>query len=226
VLPVIEYPHGPACSITGGYVVRDPALAELAGTYVYGDFCAGDLFGAVLPGGTPHALGLQVPSLSGFGEDGCGRVYATSLTGPVYRLSTTGACVPAGQGAGAPDLRAPAITLLRAAKRQHALRTGHVTLHVRCDELCTARASGRVTISRRRARSAAASRALRTGTAEATVVANTRTTLRLRLSRAARRSIRRSLSRPRRRALMRITVTATDAAGNARRRSVRVQIVR
>jgi hypothetical protein len=225
VLPVIEYPHGPACSISGGYVVRDPGLPELAGTYVYGDYCTGDLSGSVLPGGPARALGLNVPSLSGFGEDGCARVYATSLAGPVYRLSTTGACVPPGQVAPGPDTRAPAFTLLRAAKRQRALRTGHVTLHVRCDEQCTLRAGGRVTISRRRARAAAA-RALRTRTAKARVVANTRATLRLRLSRATRRSIKRSLSRPRRRALVRITVRAADAAGNARTRSLRVQIVR
>jgi glucose/arabinose dehydrogenase len=226
VLPVIEYPHGPACSISGGYVVRDPALPELAGTYVYGDYCTGDLSGAVLPGGAPHALGLNVPSLSGFGEDGCARVYATSLAGPVYRLSTTGACVPPGQAAPGPDVRAPAFTLLRAAKRQRALRTGYVTLRVRCDEQCTVRASGRVTISRRRARTAAATRAVRTRTAKATVVANTRTSLRLRLSRTTRRSIKRSLSRPRRVATVRIAVRATDAAGNARTRTLRVQIVR
>ena len=28
------------CSITGGYVVRDPGLPTLLGRYVYGDFCA------------------------------------------------------------------------------------------------------------------------------------------------------------------------------------------
>jgi glucose/arabinose dehydrogenase len=226
VLPVIEYPHGPACSITGGYVVRDGALPELAGTYVYGDYCTGDLFGAVLPGGAPRALGLNVPSLSSFGEDGCGRVYAASLSGPVYRLSTTGACVPPGQAAPGPDARAPVITLLRAAKRQHALRTGYVSVRVRCDEQCTVRGSGRVTIARKSARAATAARALRTRTAKTTVVANTRATLHLRLSRAARRSIARSLSRPRRVARVRISVSATDAAGNASKRTARVQIVR
>jgi hypothetical protein len=225
VLPVIEYPHGPACSITGGYVVRDPALPELAGTYVYGDYCTGRLFGAVLPG-APQALGLDVPSLSGFGEDGCGRVYAASLAGPVYRLSTTGACVPPGQAAPGPDTRAPVITLLRAAARQHALRTGYVSVRVRCDEQCTVRASGRVTIARRSARAAATARALHTRTAKTTVVANTRAKLHLRLSRAARRSIARSLSRPRRVARVRLSVRATDAAGNASKRTARVQIVR
>ena len=222
VLPVIEYPHNPACSITGGYVVRDPALPELAGTYVYGDYCTGDLFGAVLPGGAPHALGLNVPELSGFGEDACGRVYATSLSGPVYRLATTGACSTPAPVA---DTRAPAFTLLRAAKRQHALRTGYVSVRVRCDEQCTLRATGRVRISRVRARSSASS-PLRTRTAPSTVVANTRTTLRLRLSRATRRAVKRALARPRRRAYVRIALRASDTAGNARTRTLRVRIVR
>ena len=31
------------CSITGGYVVRDPGLPTLLGRYVYGDFCASGL---------------------------------------------------------------------------------------------------------------------------------------------------------------------------------------
>jgi glucose/arabinose dehydrogenase len=224
VLPVIEYPHSPACSITGGYVVRDPALPELAGTYVYGDYCTGELSGAVLPGGAPHALGLNVPGLSGFGEDACARVYAASLNGPVYRLATTGACVPAAE-APLPDKRAPAFTLLRAAKRQHALRTGYVSLRARCDEQCTLRATGRVLISRTRARPAAPS-AMSTRSARSTVVANTRTTLRLQLSRTTRRAVKRALSRPHRRVFVRISLRATDAAGNARRRTVRVQIVR
>jgi glucose/arabinose dehydrogenase len=223
VLPVIEYPHSPACSITGGYVVRDPALPELAGTYVYGDYCTGDLSGAVLPGGAPRPLGLNVPGLSGFGEDACARVYATSLNGPVYRFATTGACMT--PTAPALDTRAPAFTLLRAAKRQHALRTGFVSVRVRCDEQCTLRATGRILVSRVRARSSAAS-ALSTRTARATVVANTRTTLRLRLSRATRRTVKRTLARPHRRVLVRITLRATDAAKNARTRHLRVQIVR
>jgi glucose/arabinose dehydrogenase len=238
VLPVVEYPHNPACSITGGYVVRDLALPELAGTYLYGDYCTGAISGATLPAGTTRSLGFNVPSLSGFGEDGCGRVYATSLSGPVYRFASSGACagpapfvgrLPAGVSAtpiaAGPDGRAPAITLLRAAARQHALRTGFVVVHVRCDELCTVRASGRVLLTRRRARAAAAP-VLRTRTARASLVAGARTTLRLRLSKATRRTIRRSLSRGGRRAIVRITVRASDRAGNARSRTRRVRIVR
>jgi len=232
VFPLIEYAHtGGACSITGGYVVRDPALPELAGTYLYGDYCTGQLFGAVLPGGAPRALGLTVPHLSGFGEDGCGRVYAVSNDGPVYRFAASGACgVPgggAGPGAGAsvPDRRAPAITLLRAAAVQHALRTGFVSIRVRCDELCTVRASGRVLLTRRRARAAAAP-VLRARTARASLAANVRATLRLKLSRATRRTIKRSLARRGRRATVRITVHAADPMGNARTKLRRVRIAR
>ncbi len=239
VLPVVEYPHNPACSITGGYVVRDPALPELAGTYLYGDYCTGDISGAALPAGSPHATGFNVPGLSGFGEDGCARVYATSLNGPVYRFASSGACagpapfvgrLPAGAASAppasaAPDRRAPAITLLRAAARQHALRKGFVTVRVRCDELCTIHASGRVLLARRRARAAAAP-VLRTRTARTSLVAGARTTLRLRLSKATRRTIRRALARRGRRATVRIGVRATDRAGNARTGVRRVLIVR
>jgi len=90
VKPVLEYTHAAGgCAVTGGYVVRDPRLPALAGRYVYGDFCAGNLLSARLSqhgSSARHALGLHVASLSSFGEDDAGRVYAVSLNGPVYRL--------------------------------------------------------------------------------------------------------------------------------------------
>ena len=69
---------------------RDPAVPDLAGRYVYGDYCAGRL--AQLPhrgrqgDRTTAGSACRVASLSSFGEDARGRVYATSLDGPVYRL--------------------------------------------------------------------------------------------------------------------------------------------
>ena len=33
-----------------------------------------------------HATGLSVTSLSGFGQDDAGHIYAVSVAGPVYRL--------------------------------------------------------------------------------------------------------------------------------------------
>ena len=89
--PVLEYSHaGGGCSVTGGVVVRDPGLPSLAGSYLYGDFCKGQIRSFRIAGGKAsgdRSLGLDVPSLSSFGEDARGRVYATSLNGPVYRLA-------------------------------------------------------------------------------------------------------------------------------------------
>jgi glucose/arabinose dehydrogenase len=92
VRPVIEKTHDDGwCSITGGYVLRSPDLPSLQGKYVYGDFCQGRLRAARLgPGDASddRTLGLPtVDSLSSFGEDALGRVYVTSLNGPVYRLT-------------------------------------------------------------------------------------------------------------------------------------------
>jgi glucose/arabinose dehydrogenase len=92
VQPALQYTHDRGgCSVTGGYVIRDPRFAgsALAGRYVYGDFCAGNLLTAKLRQGgasRPRGLGLHVDALSSFGEDRRGRVYVVSLSGPVYRL--------------------------------------------------------------------------------------------------------------------------------------------
>jgi glucose/arabinose dehydrogenase len=90
VMPVIVESHADGnCSITGGVVIRDPALRAWRGRYVYGDLCRGVLQTAVLSNGRARNKmdrNLNVDSLSSFGEDARGRVYVTSLDGPVYRL--------------------------------------------------------------------------------------------------------------------------------------------
>ena len=90
VFPVITHSHGEGyCSITGGYVVRDPRLTGWVGRYLYGDFCRGRIESARLSSGKAteqRSTGLEVPSLSSFGEDALGRVYAVSLDGAVYRI--------------------------------------------------------------------------------------------------------------------------------------------
>ena len=88
--PIFEYSHtGGNCSITGGYVVHDPGIPELAGRYVYADLCAGQVR-SLIPG-LPDAAddrseGLSVTQPTTFGEDACGRVYVASLAGPVSRI--------------------------------------------------------------------------------------------------------------------------------------------
>lgn len=92
VPPVIQHSHDDGwCSITGGYVVRDPALPALRGRYVYGDYCQGRIRSARLSAGRAdddRETGLStVPRISSFGQDTRGRIYVASLEGPVYRLA-------------------------------------------------------------------------------------------------------------------------------------------
>jgi glucose/arabinose dehydrogenase len=95
VLPVFEYPHkdpgGGAAfgsAVIGGYVVRDTSVPELNGRYLYGDL-NGSIRSFLLAGAfsSDRSEGLNVPNLNSFGEDSCGRVYAVSGNGPIYRLT-------------------------------------------------------------------------------------------------------------------------------------------
>jgi glucose/arabinose dehydrogenase len=93
IFPVITHTHQAGfCSITGGYIVRDRGVPGLYGHYVYGDYCNSHLRVATLRAGrkvASHTI-AGVPTISGvssFGEDAAGRVYVTSLNGPVYRFA-------------------------------------------------------------------------------------------------------------------------------------------
>jgi glucose/arabinose dehydrogenase len=78
------------CAIIGGYVVRDHGLPGLYGRYLYGDNCKSQISSVKLRPGRAignRSTGLHVSSLSAFGQDARGRVYAVSLNGPIYRLA-------------------------------------------------------------------------------------------------------------------------------------------
>jgi glucose/arabinose dehydrogenase len=88
--PVYDYDHdGGRCAVTGGYVYRGAAIADLVGAYVFADACGGDLEWLRLEGdGVVHgSLGLNVPSVASFGQDAESELYVLSLDGPVYRLA-------------------------------------------------------------------------------------------------------------------------------------------
>jgi glucose/arabinose dehydrogenase len=94
VHPVLEYAHDAThCSISGGYVARDPTVPTLAGRYLYADFCGTGVNAVSVPVGAPPdivQLGTE-PSIAGFGQDSDGRLYVTSLDGGVWRVTGTGA---------------------------------------------------------------------------------------------------------------------------------------
>ena len=95
VPPIFDYPHSEpegggawGCAIIGGYVVRGPGMGDLNGRYLYGDLCTGDLrsFSPAAPYASDRSEAVNVKNLNSFGEDSCGRLYAVSGNGPVYRL--------------------------------------------------------------------------------------------------------------------------------------------
>jgi glucose/arabinose dehydrogenase len=90
VPPVYEYTHDVGCSVTGGYVYRGKARPALRGLYVFGDYCSGRVWSLRVVNGKAAGIRrepFQVASLTSFGEDAAGELYATSHDGIVYRLS-------------------------------------------------------------------------------------------------------------------------------------------
>jgi glucose/arabinose dehydrogenase len=90
VAPIYEYDHrGGACAVTGGFAYRGSAIPDLAGWYVFGDFCTGVIHVLqIVPGGRRVyvAAGSVIPELASFGQDQEGELYALSLGGDVYKL--------------------------------------------------------------------------------------------------------------------------------------------
>ncbi len=90
--PVFEYDHDNGCSITGGVIVADPRLPDLAGDYVFSDFCSSDLRALRLDG----RIATTSASLAGlpsgpvtFGEGPAGEIYVANLAGVISRLDPT-----------------------------------------------------------------------------------------------------------------------------------------
>ncbi len=87
--PVAEYSHDYGCSVTGGVVVRDPALPEWQGVYLYADYCTGIVWGLLR---TPQGewrndiLFRTEFRVSAFGVDLQGRVFLLDLQGQTARL--------------------------------------------------------------------------------------------------------------------------------------------
>lgn len=89
MMPFFVYGHDHGCSVTGGYVYRGEAISSLTSTYIFGDFCSGQLWAAW----RDRDLNWQVTGLlhtdsaiSSFGEDENGELYLVDYTGALYRF--------------------------------------------------------------------------------------------------------------------------------------------
>jgi glucose/arabinose dehydrogenase len=90
VFPVAEYSHGRGCSVTGGYVYRGSARRSERGRYIYGDYCSGIVGSFRIAEGAATDLRVEpfrVESLTSFGENAAGELFAVSGAGTIYRVT-------------------------------------------------------------------------------------------------------------------------------------------
>lgn len=89
VMPVWEYDHGDGrCSITGGYVYRGARIPALRGTYLFADYCSGQVWGMTRDAGGAHVRELLRTGfrVSSFGEEASGEVDVVDHGGRVLRI--------------------------------------------------------------------------------------------------------------------------------------------
>ena len=89
-LPVAEYSGREGCSVIGGYVYQGDELPFLEGTYLYADFCSGDIWGLHLDGRDVLEQELLIETglnITSFGEDQANNLYVLDRNDGIYRLA-------------------------------------------------------------------------------------------------------------------------------------------
>jgi len=87
--PIAEYGRGEGVSVTGGYVYRGRLFPELIGTYLFGDYGSGRIWGLTETSRgtwTRTELLRSGLSVSSFGEDEAGEVYVVNHSGSIHRI--------------------------------------------------------------------------------------------------------------------------------------------
>ncbi|GAB5518325.1 MAG: hypothetical protein RhofKO_05760 [Rhodothermales bacterium] len=90
VAPRYSYPHTEGRSITGGHVYRGTRVPEMAGRYVFADYVTGRIWSIDADEATNNAtlFDQRIFSISTFGVDEQGTIYAARLRGQLYRLDS------------------------------------------------------------------------------------------------------------------------------------------
>lgn len=89
--PIFEMTHDDGwCSVTGGPVYRGAAIPDLAGAYVFGDYCRPGLSAIRLgsDGAVAETVVLddQVASVTSVDTDGDGELYVLTIGGQIFRV--------------------------------------------------------------------------------------------------------------------------------------------
>jgi glucose/arabinose dehydrogenase len=88
--PVAFYGRDAGCTVIGGVVYRGAEWPALRGAYLFADYCSGTVWAidaAEDRTEQPTVVAQTGRSISSFGEDAAGEVYATDLAGQLLRLS-------------------------------------------------------------------------------------------------------------------------------------------
>ncbi len=89
-LPEVTYAQeNGRCAIIGGYVYRGVRVPALSGTYLYADYCSGEIFGLSMDASmalNSTVLHTHTELLTAFGEDVNGELYVMDQVGNVYRV--------------------------------------------------------------------------------------------------------------------------------------------
>lgn len=86
--PTVQYDHsGGKCSITGGYVYRGSMYPDLAGKYLFGDFCSAQI--GILDNTTiTWTSAFTGNSFTTFGEDNSKQLYVAASNGKIFKIKT------------------------------------------------------------------------------------------------------------------------------------------
>ncbi|WBB61437.1 PQQ-dependent sugar dehydrogenase [Streptomyces sp. WMMC500] len=94
VPPVHEYGRdGLGCSVTGGFVYRGEAIPDLAGQYLFSDYCDGTVRALQVENGEVTGetdLGVSGGEVISFVQGGDRELYVLDIGGPIQRLDPAG----------------------------------------------------------------------------------------------------------------------------------------
>lgn len=142
--PVLEYGHGPHCSITGGVVYRGAACPAVQGAYFYADYCSNQIWSLRYDGVTVSdqrnwttildGPTFNINSIAAFAQDGAGEMYILDRGGELFRVIPDPA-----SAVGEPQVARPGTLELGAARPNPF--TGITSFEVRLDRPATLRVS-------------------------------------------------------------------------------------
>ncbi len=91
--PLYDYNGG--CAVTGGHVYRGGDIPEIAGRYVFGDYCSGDIVALDVGTLDDPIIADTGFELTTFGEDIDGELYV-AVGNQIYKLTSAGTPTPTG----------------------------------------------------------------------------------------------------------------------------------